>query len=79
MLKPINLHILIAPIKSEDFVEGAGAFDEVGEVLALAEGVTTVQIGQKVYFDSYLVARYPSGDIDKPYWLIKLEDVRAVE
>ncbi len=82
MIQPINGHILISPIKHEDFVEGGSSYDEVGEVLALPNEewpFNLIKVGDKVYFDSYLVARYPSGDIDKPYWLVKFEDCRAIE
>lgn len=36
--------------------------------------------GDKVYFDSWLAAKYPKGDgSDGFYWLVKFEDIRAVE
>jgi len=37
------------------------------------------KIGDKVYFDSWLAAKYPTGDGEKFFWLVKLEDIRAVE
>lgn len=37
-----------------------------------------IQKGDKVYFDSWLAAKFPK-DQDTDYWLVKWEDVRAVE
>lgn len=37
-----------------------------------------VQRGEKVYFDSWLAAKYPKNDTEF-YWLVKWEDVRAIE
>lgn len=35
--------------------------------------------GSKVYFDSWLAAKYPKGVDGEYYWLVKWEDIRAVE
>lgn len=40
--------------------------------------------GDKVYFDSWLAAKYPTGEHDERgekrfYWLVKWEDVRMIE
>ena len=81
-IKPINGHLLISPVKHTDFVEGGSSFDEIGEVLALPNNESPfdkLKIGDKVYFDSFLVAKYPSADPEKPFWLVKFEDCRAVE
>lgn len=37
-----------------------------------------VHYGDKVYFDSWLAAKYPK-DENSFYWLVKWEDVRAIE
>jgi co-chaperonin GroES (HSP10) len=34
--------------------------------------------GMKVYFDSWLAAKYPKGE-GEYYWLVKYEDIRAIE
>ena len=77
MLKPLNKHLLLKPIPLTDFIEGQSKFDEKGEVLALADGISEVEIGDVVYFDSYLCARYPSEDPENPLWLVEYQDLRA--
>lgn len=87
---PLNNHVLIRPLKHEDFVEGENSYDEKGEVLALpfeligvvrgdeqGYAVPLLEIGDIVYFDSYLCAKYPSPDPDVPYWLVDFKDIRA--
>ncbi len=37
-----------------------------------------VKEGDRVYFDSWLAAKYPKNDKEW-YWLVKWEDVRAIE
>ncbi len=86
MIHPINKHILVEPVKHEAFMASQkGTFEEIGTVIRLprVHGSETnmysdIQVGDKVYFDSWLIARYPDGK-DGEIWLIKSEDVRAVE
>lgn len=42
---------------------------------------TRVKAGDKVYFDSWLAAKYPKADgkDGEFYWLVRWEDVRAIE
>lgn len=62
-------------------------YQEVGLVVAtsslqLAPDVNEMpNIGDKVYFDSWLAAKYPQegGGQDDFYWLVKWADVRAIE
>ena len=94
-MKPVNGHLLIEPVKREGFMQSSThTFEEIGIVLDIANDVTTVsldmsgtnptynfspvKIGDKVYFDSWLAAKYPKNK-DEFYWLVKWEDVRAVE
>lgn len=35
--------------------------------------------GCKVYFDSWLAAKLPSGKEGEFFWVVKIEDIRAVE
>lgn len=92
MIKPVNGHILIEPEKHESFMaRQQDTYEEIGTVLAIApelclyEGGTgageidTVAIGDKVYFDAWLAAKFPGEKDDEHYWLVKWEDVRAVE
>lgn len=59
----------------EDYVPGAdGAFKATRVVVP-------VEKGSKIYFDSWLAAKYPKADgkDGEFYWLVKWEDVRAIE
>lgn len=38
-----------------------------------------IRKGDKVYFDSWLAAKFPKVGTKDFYWLVKWEDVRAVE
>lgn len=94
MIKPVNGHILIEPIKHEGFIATQrDTYNEIGTVIALPFGMEVknivsaggrgaeVVVGDKVYFDSWLAAKYPKegGKDDEFYWLIKWEDVRAID
>lgn len=89
---PTNGHILIEPIKHEGFMATQrDTYEEIGVVLAVASDLLQmtgtgvpkwpVKAGEKVYFDSWLAAKYPkeNGKQDEYYWLVKWEDVRAIE
>lgn len=85
-IRPVNGHLLIEPVKHESFIASqSDTYQEIGVVVAVAVSAkdasnTTrpLQAGDKVYFDSWLAAKYPKegGDF---YWLVKWEDVRAIE
>lgn len=85
MIKPVNGHLLIEPTEHDAFIATEKTtYEEIGVVLAYAQELKDVRgfsidEGDKVYFDAWLAARYPSDDPNKPYWLVKWEDVRAVE
>ena len=38
-----------------------------------------VNVGDKVYFDAWLAAKFPGEKDGEHYWLIKWEHVRAIE
>lgn len=87
MIKPVNGHLLIDPVKHETFVASQrDTFQEIGVITGLPAdrpllmpGVETQPaVGDKVYFDSWLAAKFPKNDTEH-YWLVKWEDVRAVE
>lgn len=93
MLTPVNNHLLIEPVAHETFMASQKeTFEEIGVVLAVAMPeiglnndrinagipVNTAKVGDKVYFDSWLAAKYPKNDTEY-YWLVKWEDIRAVE
>jgi hypothetical protein len=79
MIEPVNGHLLIEPLEHEQFMSSTkGTYEEIGIVLAVDETEFIPKKGDKVYFDSWLAAKYPAGP-DKFYWLVKWEDVRAIE
>ena len=77
---PVNGHLLIDPIPRPSFMASSKEiFEEVGTVLEVSDDVSTkVSIGDKVYFDSWLAAKFPKG-LKEFFWLVKWEDVRAIE
>lgn len=91
MLKPINGHVLVEPLVHESFISSQKeTYEEIGTVIdfegsdfstSSVDGFTgTLQKGCKVYFDSWLAAKYPRKDKEgEYYWLVKYEDIRAVE
>ena len=61
--------------------EEIGIVVEVGKALPYdSQGnVYFINKGDKVFFDSWLAARYPTGNGEDFLWLVKWEDIRAVE
>lgn len=93
MIQPVNGHLLIEPLKHDSFIASQrDTFQEIGTVVAFDPMLSPqhvfdgdeihsspkVEVGMKVYFDSWLAAKYPNGD-DGFYWLVQWPDVRAVE
>jgi co-chaperonin GroES (HSP10) len=85
MITPVNSHLLIDPVKHDSFVVSQReTFEEIGVVVAVPEEMNIpatppVSVGDKVYFDSWLAAKFPKNEDGDFYWLVKFEDVRAVE
>lgn len=90
MITPVNGHLLIEPLKSDGFISSSSdTFQEIGIVIdvdanGLAYGVNgtlklPVKVGDKVYFDAWLAAKFPKGNTGEFLWLVKWEDVRAIE
>lgn len=79
MIIPINNHILIEPLKHESFVSSdRQTYEEVGVVLETFPQ-SPAKRGDKVFFDSWLAAKYPTGKGDEYFWLVRSEDIRAIE
>ncbi len=92
-MTPINNHILIEPLVHESFIASQkDQYEEIGVVVSFDARLnklfagfdkpseTLIHVGDKVYFDSWLAAKYPKGDGTQDfYWLVKYEDVRAIE
>lgn len=82
MITPVNGHLVIEPVKAEGFMATANTtYEEIGVVVAVANDAGPVPVGDKVYFDAWLAAKYhkEGGKPDEFYWLVKWEDVRAIE
>jgi co-chaperonin GroES (HSP10) len=88
MIQPVNGHLLIEPLKHEAFISSQReTYEEIGVVVAidpdfekgmLISRETWLKPGDKVYFDSWLAAKFPKND-EENYWLLKWEHVRAIE
>lgn len=83
-ISPVNGHLLIEPVKHEAFIASQNdSYQEIGEVVVVPADICAkygLKPKDKVYFDSWLAAKYPKeGSNDDYYWLVKWEDVRAVE
>ena len=91
MIQPVNNHLLIKPVVHDSFIASqTETYEEIGEVLAADKDLLGVQlgtnfnegtiaIGDKVYFDAWLAAKFPGDKDGEHYWLVKWEDVRAIE
>lgn len=85
MITPINGHILIEPLSQNGFMQSQKeTFEEIGTVVedysvGNTDSAPILYKGDKVYFDAWLASKYPSGKQGEFYWLVKYEDVRAVE
>lgn len=87
MLKPVNSHLLIEPLKHDSFISSQKeTYEEIGIVVAIPDSNHIIngfeselpKVGDRVYFDSWLAAKYPKNDTEF-YWLVKWEDVRGIE
>lgn len=83
MIQPLNKHVLIEPVKHDDFVQTQReSFEEIGVVMSFDEvldGQEGMMVGNKVYFDSWLAVKYPKATTGEFFWLVKYEDIRAYE
>lgn len=92
MIQPVNGHILIKPEVHESFMaQQSDTYEEIGVVLALpmewdqipGTGIpvdaSPVKVGDKVYFDAWLAAKFPGEKTDEYFWLVKWEDIRAIQ
>lgn len=78
MITPINGHLLIKPLVHESFTATQNeTYQEIGEVIAIDKNIQGIEVGYQVYFDAWLAAKFPSDNPEKPYWLVKYEDIRA--
>ncbi len=87
MIKPVNGHLLIEPVAHETFMVSQNEkYEEIGVVVDFDQSSGFLEnldedellIGDRVYFDAWLAAKYPKNETEF-YWLVKWEDVRAVD
>lgn len=88
---PINGHLLIKPKVHETLLPTEkGTYEEIGEVIMVSERIQgtinfPVQLGEipsvgdEVYFDSWLSAKYPTGKDNEFFYLVPFKDVRAIK
>lgn len=77
--QPINRHVEIAPVEVDSIISSQETtYEEKGVVVSIAQGVQLVSIGQTVYFDSYLTAKYEDNQ-GKVRYLIPEDKIRAIE
>jgi len=64
MIQPVNNHLLIEPIVHDGFMASQNdTYQEIGIVVACPfVHISEVKVGDKVYFDSWLAAKYPKAD-----------------
>ena len=80
MITPINGHVLIEPLVHQTYLPTEkGTFEEVGTVIETAEGIIGIEKGTKVFFDSWLSSKYPTGKDDEFFYLVPFKDIRAIE
>lgn len=77
MFIPLNGHVEIEPIEQESVVySNETNFEEKGKVLST--DFWAVQIGDIVYFDSWMAAKYPDSE-NKVRYLVPGNAIRAKE
>lgn len=66
MITPLHGHLVVEPIIHDSFISSQKeTFDEIGIVISMANDVfkcSCVEVGQKVFFDSFMCSKYPNPD-----------------
>lgn len=80
MIKPINSHVLIEPLKHDSFMfSERQTYEEIGTVIDSPEYLQQeLAPGTKVYFDSWLAAKFPKNDTEF-YWLVPYKSIKAYD
>ena len=81
MIDPINSHVLIEPLKHQTYLPSEkGTFEEVGIVLKRPwYKFWYPKAGNRVWFDSWLASKHPTGEGDNFFWLVKYADIKATQ
>lgn len=80
MIRPLNGHVVIEPVLHDGFVSQIKTtYEEIGVVVILPSDYQgTIKPGDKVYFDSWMVAKFPKEN-DTFHWLVPYENIKAYE
>ena len=93
MIHPINRYILIEPVVHQQFIAtGKDRYEEIGKVISFdptlapstyagssVPAVSELREGCYVYFDAWLASKYEKANTGDFYWLVKYDDIRAIE
>lgn len=82
MIKPVNNSVLIEPLEHEEFISSSkSSYEEIGIVIDVDPPLKdhpAVQKGNRVFFDSWLAAKFPKGE-GEFYWLVPYDSIKAYE
>jgi len=79
IFQPLNKHVEVKPlVQTSVVITQSSTYEEKGEVISIADGVTAVKVGDVAFFDSYLCAKYPDADGNFRY-LVPEDSIRAKE
>ena len=77
---PLNSHVQIEPETNNEFVASMKqTYDEVGVVVAVAEGITVIKAGDRVFFDSWQASKFPKDTHGNYFWYVPFESIKAYE
>lgn len=79
IFQPLNGHVEIQPDEQNTIVQQRDTtFEERGVVMSVAQEVTKIRVGERVYFDSWLCSKF-TDSTGKIRYLVPEENIRAVE
>lgn len=77
--QPLNSHVEVKPLEQNTVMQSKDiTYEEKGVVISIADEVTRVTIGDTVFFDSWLVAKYVDSEGLERY-LVPEAAIRAKE
>lgn len=72
-----NGYIKLETIEHKTFLQGESQiYEEIGTVIAKDKSISGLAIGDRVFFDSWMVKKYPIlGEEGKFHWLIPYDQI----
>lgn len=72
-----NKFVKIEPISHETFFGSENPiYEEIGRVIGKDDSLKEIEIGDTVFFDSWMCKKYPIiGDEDKFHWLVPYDQI----